>query len=29
MYDMPYQENSIHAALTFGDAFTLEAARGQ
>lgn len=25
MYDMPYQENSIHAALTFGDAFTLEA----
>ncbi|NCA31926.1 molybdopterin-dependent oxidoreductase [Adlercreutzia muris] len=25
MYDMPYQENNIHAALTFGDAFTLEA----
>ena len=26
MYDMPYNENNIHAALTFGDAFTLEAA---
>ncbi len=26
MYDMPYHENNIHAALTFGDAFTLEAA---
>lgn len=24
MYDMPYQENNIHCALTFGDAFTLE-----
>lgn len=26
MYDMPYVENNIHVALTFGDAFTLEAA---
>lgn len=26
MYEMPYMENSIHCALTFGDAFTLEAA---
>ncbi|MEC4295038.1 molybdopterin-dependent oxidoreductase [Adlercreutzia shanghongiae] len=26
MYDMPYHENNIHVALTFGDAFTLEAA---
>lgn len=26
MYDMPYNENPIHVALTFGDAFTLEAA---
>lgn len=26
MYDMPYKENPIRAALTFGDAFTLEAA---
>lgn len=26
MYDMPYNENNIHVALTFGDAFTLEAA---
>ncbi|WP_302962474.1 molybdopterin-dependent oxidoreductase [uncultured Adlercreutzia sp.] len=26
MYDMPYQENKIRAALTFGDAFTLQAA---
>lgn len=25
MYDMPYQENNVHVALTFGDAFTLEA----
>ena len=29
MYDMPYQENNIHAALTFGDAFTLEAGAAQ
>ena len=26
MYDMPYNENNVHVALTFGDAFTLEAA---
>lgn len=26
MFEMPYLENNIHAALTFGDAFTLEAA---
>lgn len=26
MYDMPYVKNNIHCALTFGDAFTLEAA---
>lgn len=26
MYDMPYEENNIHVALTYGDAFTLEAA---
>ena len=26
MYDMPYKKNNIHVALTFGDAFTLEAA---
>ncbi|MEG0419222.1 molybdopterin-dependent oxidoreductase, partial [Gordonibacter sp.] len=26
LYEMPYLENNIHAALTFGDAFTLEAA---
>ena len=26
MYDMPYTQNNIHVALTFGDAFTLEAA---
>ncbi len=26
MYDMPYKQNNIHVALTFGDAFTLEAA---
>lgn len=26
MYDMPYKENPIRVALTFGDAFTLEAA---
>ena len=26
MYEMPYAENNVHAALTFGDAFTLEAA---
>lgn len=25
MYDMPYNENNVHVALTFGDAFTLEA----
>lgn len=25
MYDMPFKENNIHCALTFGDAFTLEA----
>ncbi|GHT78849.1 dehydrogenase [Actinomycetota bacterium] len=24
MYDMPYKENNVHVALTFGDAFTLE-----
>ncbi len=24
MYDMPYEDNNIHCALTFGDAFTLE-----
>lgn len=24
MYDMPYMDNDIHVALTFGDAFTLE-----
>lgn len=24
MYDMPYKENNIHCALTFGDCFTLE-----
>ncbi|MDR2109560.1 MAG: molybdopterin-dependent oxidoreductase, partial [Coriobacteriales bacterium] len=24
MYDFPYEENNVHAALTFGDAFTLE-----
>ena len=24
MYDMPYEENNVHVALTFGDAFTLE-----
>lgn len=29
MYDMPYKENNIHAALTFGDAFTLEAGAAQ
>lgn len=29
MYDMPYQPNNIHAALTFGDAFTLEAGAAQ
>lgn len=26
MYDMPFKENNVHCALTFGDAFTLEAA---
>lgn len=26
MYDMPYEDNNIHCALTFGDAFTLESA---
>lgn len=26
MYDMPYTENNIHCAITFGDAFTLQAA---
>ncbi len=26
MYDMPYNDNNVHVALTFGDAFTLEAA---
>ncbi|WP_160213012.1 molybdopterin-dependent oxidoreductase [Adlercreutzia aquisgranensis] len=26
MYNMPYKDNNIHVALTFGDAFTLEAA---
>ena len=26
MYDMPYKENPIRVALTFGDAFTLQAA---
>lgn len=26
MYDMPYTDNNVHVALTFGDAFTLEAA---
>ena len=26
MYDFPYTDNNIHVALTFGDAFTLEAA---
>lgn len=25
LYEMPYKENNIHAALTFGDTFTLEA----
>lgn len=25
MYDMPYKDNNVHVALTFGDAFTLEA----
>ncbi|MBB3171661.1 molybdopterin-dependent oxidoreductase [Parvibacter caecicola] len=29
MYDMPYTPNNIHAALTFGDAFTLEAGAAQ
>lgn len=24
MYDFPYQDNNIHVAMTFGDAFTLE-----
>lgn len=24
MYDMPYEKNDVHVALTFGDAFTLE-----
>ncbi|MDR1015744.1 MAG: molybdopterin-dependent oxidoreductase [Coriobacteriales bacterium] len=24
MYDFPYEDNNVHAALTFGDAFTLE-----
>lgn len=26
MYDFPYMDNNVHVALTFGDAFTLEAA---
>lgn len=26
LYEMPYLDNNIHVALTFGDAFTLEAA---
>ena len=25
LYDMPYKKNNVHAALTFGDVFTLEA----
>ena len=25
LYDMPYKQNNVHAALTFGDVFTLEA----